>query len=95
MKRLPLFMFIVILLIFSTIVLAQQAEFEIPRYRIAPGGAITNESASLDLSGAIGQAEAGLSTDGVRFVLAGGHWAGMGTGPTAHDLYLPFVVRSE
>jgi hypothetical protein len=53
------------------------------------GGGDTSTGGSYSLGGAIGQPDAGTSSGGT-YALSGGFWGG---GATAHNLFLPLILR--
>lgn len=96
MRRLPVVaLAIIVLLILVSIVLAQNGDFEVSWHRVAGGGALSNDETQFHLSGTIGQAEAGLSSNGSRFVLSGGYWDGTSGGLAREDVFLPLIISLQ
>ena len=92
MSRLPIVaLTIIVLLVLGSIVLAQTDQFEVPWHQVAGGGATSGDGTQFYLSGTIGQAEAGVSSDGARFVLSGGYWEGTRGGLAREYVFLPLV----
>lgn len=81
---------LLVLLVSSMLVLAQAGEFSLPWYTI-DGGAASSQGGSFELSGLIGQPDAGALYGG-EFTLVGG--LGGSVPPSANQqLYLPLVRR--
>jgi hypothetical protein len=56
------------------------------------GGAASSTGGSYNLSGSIGQPDAGTSTGGT-YALVGGLWSGVNNPPTMYKLFLPLILR--
>jgi hypothetical protein len=86
-----------VLLVGSSIALAQSsANFDLSRHSINGGGA-QSASASYNLTGSIGQVEAGGGHASASFSLLGGFWAGdssVNPSPTGNSVYLPVILRN-
>jgi len=94
-RRLAVIVIIVAVLLVGSVVLAQNGDFKIPSYGVAGGGGTSVDGERFSLSGTIGQAEAGVSSDEGSFVLRGGHWQAGGSGPDDVNVFLPLLVRPE
>ena len=81
---------VLVLLTSSVLAVAQAGEFSLPWYTI-DGGATSSQAGSFELSGTIGQPDAGALSGG-EFSLAGGFG---GSAPTSanRQLYLPIIKR--
>jgi len=80
----------------TAVVLAEQlaAVYDRSWFTVDGGGATPGESPSYSLSGTIGQADAGLLSNG-GYAQHGGFWAGVSPPDSAHGVYLPLIIRSQ
>ncbi|UCG23276.1 MAG: hypothetical protein JSW55_14115 [Chloroflexota bacterium] len=94
-RRVAVIVILAAILLVGSVVAAQHGEFKIPWHRVAGGGGTSVDGDRFALSGTIGQAEAGESSDGTAFVLRGGYWHASGSGPDEVKLFVPLVLRPE
>ena len=66
-------------------------QYEIDWYTIDDGGELGSTGGDYELSGTIGQPDAGVLGDG-EYTLVGGFW---GSGTAGHRIYLPLVLRNH
>lgn len=80
----------------TAVVLAEQltAVYNLSWFTIDGGGATPGDSPGYSLSGTIGQADAGLLSNGGH-ALHGGFWAGVSPPGLAHRVYLPLIIRNQ
>ena len=93
MKRIMLVLLSAALLgmLFSGIALSAPQVFSLPWWTVDGGGGVS-QGGSYQLSGTIGQADAGLLSGG-SYALQGGFWGGESTSGGSYMLHLPLVVR--
>ena len=94
-RRMVVVVVIVVILLVGSVAVAQNDEFKIPWHRVAGGGGTSVDGDRFGISGTMGQAEAGILSDGASFVVRGGYWYTAAPGPADEDVFLPLVVRSE
>jgi hypothetical protein len=94
-RRLAVIVIIVAVLLVGSVALAQNGDFKIPSDRVAGGGGTSVDGERFSLSGTMGQAEAGVSSDGASFVLRGGYSHAGGSGPDNVEVFLPLLVAPE
>jgi len=92
MKRirfLSLLLLVIAVALLGVVSASALAGYTLDWWTVDGGGAMFSSNGSYSLGGTIGQPDAGTSTGGT-YTLSGGFWGG---GATAHDLFLPLILR--
>jgi hypothetical protein len=83
-----------LLLLTSSVVLAQSGGGYDLSWSTVDGGGGTSSGGSYSLGGTVGQPDAGVLSGG-GYTLAGGFWAGGGVSAPGQWVYLPLVLRND
>ena len=95
-KRLTLAALVLCLTAFLPVVSQSDDGYDLTRFTIDGGGAMLSQGGSFSLDGTIGQSDAG-TLGGDAYSLDGGFWGAgvLSSGPAAHIIYLPIILRQS
>jgi hypothetical protein len=83
----------VLLLVASVASAANPGPYDLSWWTVDSSGG-SSSGGDYALTGTLGQAEAGTTSSGSEYTVAGGFW-GAGGGGVEHDVYLPVVLRTS
>lgn len=93
MKRAAILLTLAILLLLTSITLAQSGNgYDLSWWTVDDGGGHSEGQGGYTLYGTVGQPDAG-ALEGGEYSLSGGFWAGGGT--VEHRVYLPLVLNNH
>ena len=93
MKRirfLSLLLLVIAVTLLGVVSASALAGYTLDWWTVDGGGATSSTGGSYSLGGTIGQPDAGGTSSGGTYSLSGGFWGG---GATAHNLFLPLILR--